>query len=518
MNKGSKYITETDLEDENRRNNLSLIDSIMEPGSASFAALTQEQRDGLSAIKQSNLHALLNNSRSNDEKIRAYIPNRLLTPKDDTQKYLLAEFGGIQKKHSNSIHMMQSTFKSVMIANKFVSKFSYFNKKPKEIADDKYAKPAEWHLLDHQTQTELAKCLSWENLSKWDFDIFEVSKLCKGQPILFVGWAVLSSPYSQFAMQEVNGETDDDVDSMEGYCFLDDFEIPGKVMIDWLRAMEKEYLDVPYHNNVHASDVLQSLHALVVKMDKEEFDISQLQYFCIMVSAIIHDLGHTGYNNNYQCNSLTDTALAFNDSSVMENFHVSLFFQKMLGKNNDATINIFDGMNRSTVIECRKLIIESVLGTDMSNHFASVARMKDMLTTSVNADISSETKKKMKFDNEASWFVLHFLMHVADISNCAKALNTSRQWTDRVLKEFFRQGDKEKEEELPVSPLCDRLKVSRPGSQVGFIDFIVRPTFEIVAQLLPKAEEMTLPIIEKNYEYWQSEELADVLRNCSTTV
>ena len=36
------------------------------------------------------------------------------------------------------------------------------------------------------------------------------------------------------------------------------------------------------------------------------------------------------------------------------------------------------------------------------------------------------------------------LIHSADISNPAKPSKISQQWTDKVYKEFFRQGDLEK--------------------------------------------------------------------------
>ena len=51
------------------------------------------------------------------------------------------------------------------------------------------------------------------------------------------------------------------------------------------------------------------------------------------------------------------------------------------------------------------------------------------------------------------------------------------RWSLRVLEEFFNQGDREKEEGLPVTPLCDRLTTSLPASQINFLEFIVAPLF-----------------------------------------
>ena len=51
------------------------------------------------------------------------------------------------------------------------------------------------------------------------------------------------------------------------------------------------------------------------------------------------------------------------------------------------------------------------------------------------------------------------------------------RWSLRVLEEFFNQGDREKDEGLPVTPLCDRATTSLPASQINFLEFIVTPLF-----------------------------------------
>lgn len=47
-------------------------------------------------------------------------------------------------------------------------------------------------------------------------------------------------------------------------------------------------------------------------------------------------------------------------------------------------------------------------------------------------------------------------------------------------------GDREKELSLPFSPLCDRASTLVPESQIGFIDFIVAPTFTVLGDIIEK--------------------------------
>lgn len=46
-----------------------------------------------------------------------------------------------------------------------------------------------------------------------------------------------------------------------------------------------------------------------------------------------------------------------------------------------------------------------------------------------------------------------------------------------MLQEFFEQGDRERAQGMPVSPMMDRENTSPPLSQINFIEFIVAPLF-----------------------------------------
>lgn len=62
--------------------------------------------------------------------------------------------------------------------------------------------------------------------------------------------------------------------------------------------------------------------------------------------------------------------------------------------------------------------------------------------------------------------VLRNMVHCADLSNPTKSLELYRQWTDRIMEEFFQQGDKERERGMEISPMCDKHTASVEKSQV----------------------------------------------------
>jgi len=58
------------------------------------------------------------------------------------------------------------------------------------------------------------------------------------------------------------------------------------------------------------------------------------------------------------------------------------------------------------------------------------------------------------------------MVHCADLSNPTKSLELYRQWTDRIMDEFFHQGDRERERGMEISPMCDKHTASVEKSQV----------------------------------------------------
>jgi calcium/calmodulin-dependent 3',5'-cyclic nucleotide phosphodiesterase len=76
---------------------------------------------------------------------------------------------------------------------------------------------------------------------------------------------------------------------------LHKYKIPPSVLEDLLGHLELGYTknSNPYHNNLHASDVLQTTHWFVTQTGIQNW-LSGLEIFALLFSAIIHDYDHTG--------------------------------------------------------------------------------------------------------------------------------------------------------------------------------------------------------------------------------
>lgn len=471
---------------------LAVIQDILRPGSAAHDALTQQQRKGLENVRK----ILLGSGKEEDSKIHLPSELRQSTAGDSAvDAYLLAQFAGV--KHASA----KQKFKSVVNANLFIAGLK--NLTGGDATDTAFKQnimwsylPPEWEEMDLDTRQQVSDMLSLKNLADWGFDVFKLNELTKGNALLWVGYGILSSPYSQHAMeQSLLGENAPkvDVNKIKGYKFLEELNISAITMVNFLRAIQKDYVDEnPYHNSIHAADVTQSVHSLL-QMGGERFSNGEIQVFSILFAAVIHDVGHPGKNNNFQIQSKSEFALQYNDQSILENMHLSKAFTRVLGNGGNTAVDIFKKMKPKQYSSIRNMVIEAVLHTDMTKHFASVNLLKGLM-------LSNPTEELVGTDH--SWTILHFLLHLADISNPAKPGPMFEIWTDRCLDEFFKQGDEEKKMGLPISPLCDRESTERAESQIGFIQYVVMPAFKVMSKCIPKVEEVILPIIEDNLDFW----------------
>merc|ERR1711964_729233 len=99
--------------------------------------------------------------------------------------------------------------------------------------------------------------------------------------------------------------------------------------------------------------------------------------------------------------------------------------------------------------------------------------------------------------------LLEVAVHCGDLSNVCRPQPIALKWTDAVLAEFFAQGDRERLEGYELSPLCNRKAVSKPNSQIGFINFIVEPLLVAVASVCDLKEPMEN--MQDYIDYWRSD-------------
>ncbi|XP_022114733.1 calcium/calmodulin-dependent 3',5'-cyclic nucleotide phosphodiesterase 1 isoform X2 [Pieris rapae] len=283
-----------------------------------------------------------------------------------------------------------------------------------------------------------------KTLDEWSFDVFALHDASAGYPVKYLGYELLNR-----------------------YGMIHKFKVQPPTLENFLSRIEEGYCKFhnPYHNNLHAADVAQTVHYMLCQTGLMNW-LSDLEIFATLVAAIVHDFEHTGTTNNFHVMSGSDTALLYNDRAVLENHHISAAFRLLKEEENNILLNL----SRDEFREFRTLVIDMVLATDMSFHFQQLKNMRSLIT------LAEPTVDKSK--------AVSLVLHCCDISHPAKRWDLHHRWTMSLLDEFFLQGDKERELGLPFSPLCDRNNTLVAESQIGFIDFIVEPSLGVCADML----------------------------------
>ncbi|XP_054622600.1 cAMP-specific 3',5'-cyclic phosphodiesterase 4B-like isoform X1 [Dunckerocampus dactyliophorus] len=311
-----------------------------------------------------------------------------------------------------------------------------------------------------------------EGINKWGLNIFKVAEHSHNRPLTCIMYAIFQ-------------ERD----------LMRTFKIPTDAFVTFMLTLESHYhSDVAYHNSLHAADVAQSTHILLSTPALDAV-FTDLEVLAAIFAAAIHDVDHPGVSNQFLINTNSELALMYNDESVLENHHLAVGFKLLQEENCD----IFQNLTKKQKQTLRRMVIDMVLATDMSKHMSLLADLKTMV----------ETKKVtssgvLLLDNYTDRMqVLRNMVHCADLSNPTKPLDLYQQWTDRIMDEFFHQGDRERERGMEISPMCDKHTASVERTQVGFIDYIVHPLWETWADLVHPDAQDILDMLEDNRNWYQ---------------
>ncbi|EKF31213.1 cAMP phosphodiesterase A, putative [Trypanosoma cruzi marinkellei] len=319
----------------------------------------------------------------------------------------------------------------------------------------------------------------WEALNKldeWDYNVFEVQQAMSGDDFASLhhqqnGGSLFITMYALLIK----------------YSFLSKFNIDEQIALNWISCVEAGYNGNPYHNSMHAADVVYITHYILSKGGMiERCQLSDLQVFAALFAAAIHDYNHPGVNNNFHIKAQSYSAILYNDRSVLENAHVSSVFELM----KNPRFNILESFSEDQQKKIRETVIEMVLATDMSLHGKHIAHFNDRLEEHVSFT-----------ERENQNLALVMALKMADISNCGRPLEIYLKWSSKLSDEFYLQGDRERNLGMQCSPFMDRMEPALAKGQILFISYIVIPFFERMAVFLPKMR-VAVEYAESCKAYW----------------
>jgi hypothetical protein len=211
--------------------------------------------------------------------------------------------------------------------------------------------------------------------------------------------------------------------------------------------------------------------------------LTSMEKFALGVAAVCHDLEHPGVNNQ----ELVCHYERFKDRqrAFLEKHHSRVAFQLMVLEE----VDLLRGFSTSRYYAFRDCVFKLILATDMSRHSDYLARLQ-----SVQSAQASDMDRQ---------FAMEAMLKCGDISNVIKPYGVAKKWAVRVSREFFAQGDMERERGLKITPVCDRNSNTIVQLQKNFVDFCARPYFAAVAAAFPSLQSV-LVNLQANRDMWDT--------------
>ncbi|VDN06480.1 unnamed protein product [Thelazia callipaeda] len=270
--------------------------------------------------------------------------------------------------------------------------------------------------------------------------------------------------------------------------FVQRFRLQRRTLACFLLMVQKSYRDVPYHNWSHAFAVSHFTY-LLLRTETAHRALSELENFALLVASLCHDIDHRGTTNAFQVQSRTPLAQLYSsEGSVLERHH----FAQTISILNMEECNIFVSLNRAQFHSVLDHIREIILATDIANHLQKVEDIKRM--TEVGFDCTIKHHR---------YLLLCLMMTSADLSDQTKDFRNSKAIAENIYKEFFSQGDLEKQMGNRPLEMMDRDRACVPKLQLEFMDTIAVPVFEYLSQLLPESKS-TYESMLFNRKCWQA--------------
>ncbi|KAM3146931.1 hypothetical protein pb186bvf_001085 [Paramecium bursaria] len=278
--------------------------------------------------------------------------------------------------------------------------------------------------------------------------------------------------------------------------YIDQYQINKETFYNFLIVIRDTYNQKknPFHNFDHGFTVAHACYHLIKSKSLHQY-FENIVQFTALVSALCHDVDHSGRNNHFEVSSYSKLALRYNDESVLENHHAATTFKILKVDQN----NFLSKLSSEQFLIFRKYTIQNILATDMKKHFEIIKQMELKLSKLPDEPlIQKEDDKK---------FLSGAIIHTCDLTGQTKKFTLAHKWSLKIQKEFSQQVEDEKLHSLPVTQHFllnsdPNLTQKLAKQEIQFIKVIVQPCYELTAKILQQGLELALQNLQDNLKSW----------------
>jgi negative regulator of replication initiation len=254
---------------------------------------------------------------------------------------------------------------------------------------------------------------------------------------------------------------------------------------DYVAKIAMMYCNNPFHNFEHASHVTMSVVKLLSRIvapheldDESEIynDISStlhdhtygitsdpLTQFSCVLSALIHDVDHSGVPNAQLVKEGTDVATRYNNKSPAEQNSVDLAWTLLMqDEYQDLRATIYQ--TDAELVRFRQLVVNSVMATDIADKDLKVLRNLRWDRAFSSSTVDTDQRDTV---NRKATIVIEHLIQASDVAHTMQHWHIYRKWNERFFLECYQAYMDGRAEKNPADGWYE--------GEIGFYDYYIIP-------------------------------------------
>jgi hypothetical protein len=254
---------------------------------------------------------------------------------------------------------------------------------------------------------------------------------------------------------------------------------------NYIHTIALMYCDNPFHNYEHASHVMMSCVKLlgrIVEPDIETGDENAakslhdhtygitsdpLTQFSVILSALIHDVDHSGVPNTQLIKENHKLCTLFKNNSVAEQHSVDIAWD-LLMEDSYVDLRRMIYSSEQELKHFRQLVVNAVMATDIMDKELGLQR-KARWNKAFSDEITMEGPRPSSEEdtNRKATIVIEHLIQASDVAHTMQHWHVYKKWNGRLFEELYRAYKEGRSEKDPAEDWYQ--------GEIGFFDFYIIP-------------------------------------------
>ena len=251
---------------------------------------------------------------------------------------------------------------------------------------------------------------------------------------------------------------------------------------DYIQTVAALYRDNPFHNFEHASHVTMSVTKLLSRIAAPDIDVlgntdyesdkelhhdqaysitlSPMTQLAIVLSALIHDVDHTGVPNSQLIQEQSSIAAAYRNKSVAEQNSIDIAWELLMQEPyKELRRTVYQ--TKEEFQRFRQLLVNAVLATDIIDKDLNAQRKERW-----NRAFAAKEDNIVN-SNEVATIVIEYLIQASDVVHTMQHWHIYRKWNEHLFLEQYKAYKEGRAERDPSETWYE--------GEIGFFDFYVLP-------------------------------------------